>query len=76
MAPGMSEAKRVFASERERQAIRRLLRSSQEGVPSSEPSAMPRGQAGHDDLIHPRKSRLPISTPLWRKMPWAIAAWK
>ena len=29
-----------------------------------------------DDYLTPRKSRLPISTPLWRKMPCAVAAWK
>lgn len=28
------------------------------------------------DYWTPRKSRLPISTPLWRKMPWAVVAWK
>src|SRR5262249_46154962 len=28
------------------------------------------------DQATPRKSRLPISTPLWRSRPWAIAAWK
>jgi hypothetical protein len=26
--------------------------------------------------LTPIKSRLPTSTPLWRRMPWAIAAWK
>ena len=29
-----------------------------------------------DDYLAPRKSRLPISTPLCRKMPCAVAAWK
>ena len=29
-----------------------------------------------DDYLTPRKSRLPISTPLCRKMPCAVTAWK
>src|SRR5690348_4008431 len=29
-----------------------------------------------DAYAMPRKSRLPISTPLWRSRPCAIAAWK
>src|ERR1700722_11677392 len=33
----------------------------------------------HEGLISqltPRKSRLPTSTPLCRRMPWAVVAWK
>ena len=35
-----------------------------------------KGMKGRKNHFTPRKSRLPISTPLWRKMPWAMAAWK
>ena len=34
------------------------------------------GMTAKSRQFTPMKSRLPISTPLWRRMPWAMAAWK